>query len=112
MATANLETAAAQLRQAEAALEKRSLRAPFDGVVTKRIRATGEAVDQYFPVMVMVNPERLWLEVFVPAARFGRGEGSARPWRSRRPTPHRGGRSPGRWISSRQTWTRRAARCA
>ncbi len=71
VAVANLETAVAQLRQAEAALEKKSLRAPFDGVVTKRIRATGEAVDQYFPVMVMVNPDRLWLEAFVPAARLG-----------------------------------------
>lgn len=71
VAVANLETAQAQLRQAEATLEKKSLRAPFDGVVTKRIRGTGEAVDQYLPVMIMVNPDRLWLEAFVPAARLG-----------------------------------------
>ena len=71
VAVANLETAQAQLRQAEATLEKKSLRAPFDGVVTKRIRGKGEAVDQYLPVMVVINPDRLWLEAFVPAARLG-----------------------------------------
>jgi RND family efflux transporter MFP subunit len=69
-AQTNLKTADLQLQQALVADDKKTVRAPFDGVVTRRIREVGEAVDQYFPLLTMVNLSKVYLEVYLPANRL------------------------------------------
>lgn len=69
-AQTNLKTAEIQLQQAIVAQDKKTVKAPFDGVVTKRIRAVGEAVDQYFPLLTMVNLSQVYLETYLPANRL------------------------------------------
>ena len=69
-ALANLKTADAAYKQAQVALEKKSVHAPFDGVVTQRMRQPGEATDNYLPLLRMVDLSKLYLETFVPANRL------------------------------------------
>lgn len=66
----NHEVAKVQLELAGRLLEMRKVLAPFDGVVTERLRERGEAVDEFTPVIALVNLGRLYLEVFLPAARI------------------------------------------
>ncbi len=66
----NLEVAKVQLAQAEQLLERRKVLAPFDGHVTERLREVGEAVDEFVPVLVLVDVSRVYLEVFLPANRI------------------------------------------
>lgn len=63
----NLEVAKVQLGQAEQLLERRKVTAPFDGVVSEKLREVGEAVDEFTPVLLLVNLDQLYLEVFLPA---------------------------------------------
>jgi membrane fusion protein (multidrug efflux system) len=67
---ANFKTAEAQLAQAKALLDRRVVRSPFDGVVVRRVRAVGEAVDQYFPVLNVVNLSQVYMETYLPANRL------------------------------------------
>jgi membrane fusion protein (multidrug efflux system) len=69
-ADTNLKTADIQLKEALVAQDKKLVRAPFDGVVTRRIREVGEAVDQYFPLLTMVNLSKVYLETYLPANRL------------------------------------------
>ncbi len=69
MALANLRTSDASLKQAVVALEKKSVHAPFDGVVTKRLRQPGEATDNYLPLLTMVDVSKLYLEIYLPSNR-------------------------------------------
>ncbi len=69
-ALANLKTADASYKQAQVALEKKSVHAPFDGVVTKRMRQPGEATDNYLPLLTMVDLSKLYLETYLPANRL------------------------------------------
>ena len=69
-AAANLKTAQIQLEQAKVALEKKAVHAPFEGVVTRRIRAVGEATDNYLPLLTMVDLSKVYLETFLPANRL------------------------------------------
>jgi membrane fusion protein (multidrug efflux system) len=66
----NHEVAKVQLEQAGRLLEMRKVVAPFDGVVSERLRERGEAVDEFTPVITLVNLNELYLEVFLPAARL------------------------------------------
>ncbi len=70
IAQANFETAEIQLKQAQVALEKKSVHVPFDGVVTKRIRQPGEATDNYLPLLTVVDLSQLYLETYLPANRL------------------------------------------
>ncbi len=70
MALANLRTADASLKQAVVALEKKSVHAPFDGVVTKHMREIGEATDNYLPLLTLVDLSKLYLETYLPADRL------------------------------------------
>jgi membrane fusion protein (multidrug efflux system) len=63
-----LEVAKVQLAQAEQLLERRKVLAPFDGLVSEQMREVGEAVDEFVPVLVLVDISRLYLEIFLPAA--------------------------------------------
>ena len=69
-ALANLKTADASYKQAQVALEKKSVHAPFDGVVTKHMRQIGEATDNYLPLLTLVDLSKLYLETYVPANRL------------------------------------------
>ncbi len=66
----NHEVARVQLQQAEKLLDMRKVSAPFDGVVSERLRERGEAVDEFTPVVTLVNLDELYLEVFLPASRI------------------------------------------
>lgn len=66
----NHEVAKVQLEQAGRLLEMRKVVAPFDGVVSERLRERGEAVDEFTPVITLVNLNELYLEIFLPAARL------------------------------------------
>ena len=88
IAKANYETAAIQLKQAEVALDKKYVYAPFDGVVTKRIRQPGEATDNFLSVADGGRPLPTLLGNFLarqpPARRAARPDGRdqrARPAR-------------------------------
>jgi len=63
----NHEVAKVQLALAERLLDMRKVYAPFDGVVAERLRERGEAVDEFTHVVSIVNLNRLYLEVFLPA---------------------------------------------
>ena len=69
-AKANKTTADIQLKQAELALEKKSVHSPFDGVVTHHIRSVGEATDNYLPLLTLVDLSRVYLETYLPASRL------------------------------------------
>jgi membrane fusion protein (multidrug efflux system) len=69
-AMTNLKTEDIQLKEALVALDKKTVKAPFDGVVTRRIREVGEAVDQYFPLLTMVDLSKVYLETYLPANRL------------------------------------------
>jgi RND family efflux transporter MFP subunit len=66
----NLEVAKVQLAQAEQLLERRKVPAPFDGVVSERLHEVGEAVNEFIPVLLLVDLNQMYLEVFLPAARI------------------------------------------
>ena len=70
IARANFETAGIQLKQAQVALDKKYVYAPFNGVVTKRIRQPGEATDNYLPLLTLVDLSEVYLETFLPANRL------------------------------------------
>ncbi len=52
------------------ALEKKSVHAPFDGVVTRHMRAVGEATDNYLPLLTLVDLSKVYLETYLPANRL------------------------------------------
>lgn len=66
-----LEDAKARHAMARQQLAKTALRAPFDGVVSKRWVAAGDAVQPGMPVITVVAPETMRLEASVPAERLG-----------------------------------------
>ncbi len=68
----NHEVAKVQLEQAARLLDMRRVLAPFDGVVSERLRERGEAVDEFTPVVTLVNLHDLYLEVFLPADKLRR----------------------------------------
>jgi len=63
----NHEVAKVQLAMAKRMLEMRNVTAPFDGVISERLRERGEAVDEFTPVVVLVSLDKLFLEVYLPA---------------------------------------------
>ena len=70
IAQANYDTAVIQLKQAQIALDKKYVYAPFDGVVTKRIRQPGEATDNYLPLLTLVDLSEVYFETYLPANRL------------------------------------------
>ena len=69
-ADANLKTARIQLDQAKATLDKKTVYAPFDGVITRRMRNPGEATDNYLPLLTVVDLSKVYLETYLPANRL------------------------------------------
>jgi membrane fusion protein (multidrug efflux system) len=63
----NLEVAKILQGQAQELLDRRTVRAPFSGVITERLRSVGEAVDEFTPVLTFVQIDQLAFETFLPA---------------------------------------------
>ncbi|MFN9756677.1 MAG: efflux RND transporter periplasmic adaptor subunit [Planctomycetota bacterium] len=65
---AQLERAQAvnALRQAEERRAQRSVRSPFRGVVTQRLKSAGEAVEKFVPVVEVMSLDPLWIEFECP----------------------------------------------
>lgn len=63
--------AAVELQAAEAALERRRIRAPFDGVVTERMMSVGELYNEQGPVFVIAATDPLMIEAWLPASSRG-----------------------------------------
>ncbi|MCP5060371.1 MAG: efflux RND transporter periplasmic adaptor subunit [bacterium] len=67
------EQAQLELRQAQRALERRTIRSPIDGVVTKQLVSAGEYVDPP-EILELVQLDPLRVEVFAPLSLLGRIE--------------------------------------
>lgn len=66
----SMRVASVQLEQARELLNRRTVSAPFAGVVSERLREVGEAVDEFTPVLVLVQVDWLALEAFLPSSRI------------------------------------------
>lgn len=66
VAAADLEVARALLAQTDDQLARSRLTAPFDGVVSDRVRRAGEEVARGDVVARLVNPDELEIRLFVP----------------------------------------------
>jgi membrane fusion protein, heavy metal efflux system len=64
------EVLATDLNVVRAQVEQRTVRAPFDGVITERFRHPGERVEDR-PVLRLATLNPLRVDLVVPAARFG-----------------------------------------
>ena len=70
-ARTNYKNAEIQLQQAKVAQEHKTVVAPFDGIITRRLRQPGEGVDQYNMQLInMVNITSVYLETYLPANRL------------------------------------------
>ncbi len=68
VARANLKSAEAQAAISQRALNDASIRAPFGGIVAKRMINIGEKVTADMPVVQIVDLSRMELEAMVPVA--------------------------------------------
>lgn len=59
-----------EVEQAEALLERRKVRSPFDGVVTRRLLEPGEYVDGE-PILEIAQVDPMRVEVLAPASLYG-----------------------------------------
>ena len=66
----DLELNALELARAEAALDRRRIRSPIDGIVAARLHNPGEYVDDE-PLMRIVSLDPLYIEAIVPMRLFG-----------------------------------------
>lgn len=66
LAAADLEVARSLLAQTDDQLARSKLTAPFAGVVSDRVRRTGEEVTRGEIVVRLVNPDELEIRLFVP----------------------------------------------
>lgn len=61
-----------ELAGAEAAVERKTVRAPFDGVVVERRATLGEMYNQTDPLFVIAGTDPLYAETYLPARAFSR----------------------------------------
>ncbi|MWB76886.1 efflux RND transporter periplasmic adaptor subunit [Pseudooceanicola sp. 216_PA32_1] len=61
--------AEAELAAAEAARERKRIRAPFDGVVTEKLLSVGELYTEQGPVVTVVSVDPLHVEAYLPVSR-------------------------------------------
>ena len=71
VARVNLANARAQLLLDEVLLERHRLVAPFDGVVTARLRELGAVMAPGEALFTLVDPATVWIQAFVDEARAG-----------------------------------------
>ena len=70
-AKAKVQAARAELRVAEIYLYQASIRAPFDGVISKRHTDVGAYLNVGASVMTLINDHSLEVEAEIPSARLG-----------------------------------------
>ena len=63
----NLQIASIQLAQSMELLDRRRVMAPFHCFVTERLRATGESVDEFVPILTLMDLSQLYFETYLPA---------------------------------------------
>ncbi len=61
-----------EMAAAEAAMERKTVRAPFDGVVTSRLMSKGELYNEQDPILVIAGVDPLFIETFLPIAERSR----------------------------------------
>jgi membrane fusion protein (multidrug efflux system) len=64
-AKTELEIAEVTLQAKKVALDEKTIRAPMDGVVVKRYKETGEAVDRTEKLLDLINYDQVFVEFFV-----------------------------------------------
>lgn len=69
---AQAEQAGAVLSEVESILEDLSVKAPADGIITTKISNPGEVIASGSPIFSLVDPDGLFLKVFVPEKEIGR----------------------------------------
>ncbi|WP_238367500.1 efflux RND transporter periplasmic adaptor subunit [Mesobacterium pallidum] len=62
----DLRVAGVELAAAEAALERKRIRAPFDGVVTDRLMSVGELYNEQEPMLVVARIDPLVVDSYLP----------------------------------------------
>jgi len=60
------EQAKNELAQAIERLAQRTVRSPFDGVVTQRMKSEGESIEKFVPVIEVMCLDPLWIEFDCP----------------------------------------------
>jgi RND family efflux transporter MFP subunit len=68
----NREVAQLEIRHAQEVLDLRTLRSPINGVVVERLLVPGEYRNEQSPVLSLAQIDPLRVEVFVPAAYYGK----------------------------------------
>ena len=71
-AQAQLSRARAALAEAESVLTDLTVRAPADGTVATRMADTGEVVAAGAVLLILIDPDHLYLKVYVPEALIGK----------------------------------------
>lgn len=66
----NLEVAHIEVKRATAVLQRRSIKAPFDGAITERFKTVGEYVADD-PIVEIVSLDPLHVELIVPLTELG-----------------------------------------
>lgn len=67
-----LRLAGVDLETALAALERRFVRSPFDGVITERMMSEGELYNEQEPILTLARIDPLDVETFLPAVELAR----------------------------------------
>lgn len=71
VARAAVQQAQAELSSAQTKASLLNIVAPFDGIITQRLKNPGETVDPTIPVLAMVNPNRTVVEVQISQDQAG-----------------------------------------
>lgn len=71
VAQAAVQQAQADLSSAQTKASLLNIVAPFDGIITQRLKNPGETVDPTIPVLAMVNPNRTVVEVQISQDQAG-----------------------------------------
>ena len=62
----------AALEKQAAALQSRTLRAPFDGVVWAAPAQDGALIQQHEPVLQLIDPKQVWVDAYLPERHAGK----------------------------------------
>lgn len=70
--TAQLGQARAVVAEAEAVHADLTVKAPKAGIVVTRVRSTGEIIAAGSPIVELIDPDHLYLKVYVPEVELGK----------------------------------------
>ena len=71
VATAAISDAKAQLQQQTATLEFHTLVAPYDAMVTARLKELGSALNAGQPVFTLIDPNTVWVLAYIDESKAG-----------------------------------------